>query len=103
MADASKGKIKPKVLVVDDEQMIADTLVIILNQSGYDAVAVYTDAAAVESARANKPDLIISDAIMPDMNGIEAVINIRELLQGCKVLLLSGQAAPADLLETACN
>ena len=38
MADASKGKIKPKVLVVDDEHMIADTLAIILNQSGYDAM-----------------------------------------------------------------
>jgi CheY-like chemotaxis protein len=103
MADASKGKIKPKVLVVDDEQMIADTLAIILNQSGYDAVAVYTGAAAVESARANKPDLIISDVIMPDMNGIEAVIKIREFLPGCKVLLFSGQAATADLLEMARN
>jgi CheY-like chemotaxis protein len=103
MADASKGKNKPKVLVVDDEQMIADTLAIILNQSGYDAVAVYTGAAAVESARANKPDLIISDVIMPDMNGIEAVIKIREFLPGCKVLLFSGQAATADLLEMARN
>jgi CheY-like chemotaxis protein len=103
MADASKGKIKPKVLVVDDEQMIADTLAIILNQSGYDAVAVYTGAAAVESARANKPDLIISDVIMPDMNGIEAVIKILEFLPGCKVLLFSGQAATADLLEMARN
>ena len=103
MADASKGKNKPKVLVVDDEQMIADTLAIILNQSGYDAAAVYTGAAAVESARANKPDLIISDVIMPDMNGIEAVIKIREFLPGCKVLLFSGQAATADLLEMARN
>ncbi|HTD22523.1 MAG TPA: response regulator [Terriglobales bacterium] len=103
MADTSKGKIKPKVLVVDDEQMIADTLAIILNQSGYDAVAVYTGAAALESARANKPDLVISDVIMPDMNGIEAVIKIREFLPGCKVLLFSGQAATADLLEMARN
>ena len=103
MADASKGKNKPKVLVVDDEQMIADTLAIILNQSGYDAVAVYTGAAALESARANKPDLVISDVIMPDMNGIEAVIKIREFLPGCKVLLFSGQAATADLLEMARN
>jgi CheY-like chemotaxis protein len=101
MGDAGKGKNKPTVLVVDDEKMIADTLAIILNQSGYDAVAVYTGAAAVESARANRPDLIISDVIMPDMNGIEAVIKIREFLPGCKILLFSGQAATADLLEMA--
>jgi CheY-like chemotaxis protein len=92
---------KPKVLVVDDEPVIADTLTIILNQSGFIASAVYTGLAAVERAREDRPDLIISDVIMPDMNGIEAAIRIREILPGCKILLFSGQAATADLLEKA--
>lgn len=92
---------KPRVLVADDEKVIADTLAIILNQNGYDASAVYTGAAAVERARTLNPDLIISDVIMPDMNGIEAAIKIRAFLPTCKILLFSGQAATADLLETA--
>ena len=92
---------KPKVLVGDDERVIADTLAIILNQNGFDASAVYTGTAAVERARSVKPDLIISDVIMPDVNGIEAAITIRKLLPGCKILLFSGQAATADLLESA--
>ncbi len=92
---------KPKVLVVDDEHVIADTLAMILNQHGYDAAPVYTGAQAVERARAVHPDLIISDVIMPDMNGIEAAISIRSFLPSCKILLFSGQAATADLLETA--
>ncbi len=92
---------KPKVLVVDDEQVIADTLAKILELNGYDASAVYTGTAAVESARALRPDLIISDVIMPDMDGIEAAINIRGFLPNCKILLFSGQAATADLLENA--
>ncbi len=92
---------KPKVLVVDDERVIADTLAIILNQHGYDATAVYTGTGAVEKARSTHPDLIISDVIMPDMNGIEAAIQIRQFLPGCKILLFSGQAATADLLENA--
>jgi CheY-like chemotaxis protein len=92
---------KPRVLVVDDEQVIADTLAKILDLNGYDASAVYTGTAAVESARSLKPDLVISDVIMPDMNGIEAAISIRGFLPGCKILLFSGQAATADLLETA--
>ncbi len=92
---------KPKVLVVDDEHVIADTLAIILNQSGFDASAVYTGTGAVERAREEKPDLVISDVIMPDMNGIEAAIRIRAMLPGCKILLFSGQAATADLLEKA--
>jgi CheY-like chemotaxis protein len=92
---------KPKVLVVDDERVIADTLAIILNKAGFDASAVYTGTGAVERARSDRPDLIISDVIMPDMNGIEAAINIRAFLPSCKILLFSGQAATADLLESA--
>jgi CheY-like chemotaxis protein len=94
-------KPKRRVLVVDDEQVIADTLSIILNKAGFDASPVYTGTAAVESARNIQPDLIISDVIMPDMNGIEAAIQIRAFLPGCKILLFSGQAATADLLESA--
>jgi CheY-like chemotaxis protein len=92
---------KPKVLVVDDERVIADTLAIILNQHGYDASAVYTGNEAVQKARSTHPDLVISDVIMPDMNGIEAAIHIRNFLPTCKILLFSGQAATADLLESA--
>lgn len=88
-------------MVADDEKVIADTLAIILNQNGYDASAVYTGTAAVEKAKATRPDLVISDVIMPDMNGIDAAIKIRALLPDCKILLFSGQAATADLLEDA--
>ena len=95
--------LKPKVLVADDEKVIADTLAIILNQNGYDATAVYTGTSAVDRARETRPDLVISDVIMPDMNGIDAAIKIRSFLPSCKILLFSGQAATADLLEDACK
>src|SRR5579864_8491799 len=94
-------KSKRKVLVVDDERVIADTLTTILNQAGFEASAAYTGTGAVESAKASRPDLVISDVIMPDMNGIDAAIKIRQLLPACKVLLFSGQAATAGLLERA--
>jgi CheY-like chemotaxis protein len=87
--------------VVDDERVIADTLATILNQNGFEASAVYTGTAAVDSARSSHPDLVISDVIMQDMNGIEAAIRIRQMLPACKILLFSGQAATADLLEKA--
>ena len=94
-------KEKPRVLVVDDERVIADTLAIILNQNGFAATAVYSGTGAIDKARTDRPDLIISDVIMEDMNGIDAAINIRQFLPGCKILLFSGQAATADLLEKA--
>lgn len=92
---------KPKVLVADDERVIADTLAMILNQSGFEARAVYSGEKAVELALAFEPQMLISDVIMADLNGIDAAIRIRELLPGIKILLFSGQAATADLLEKA--
>jgi DNA-binding response OmpR family regulator len=94
-------QVKPKVLVADDERVIADTLAIILNQSGFEALAVYNGEKAVEMAKSFQPDMLISDVIMTDLNGIDAAIKIRSILPSCKILLFSGQAATADLLDRA--
>jgi len=96
-----ENRVKPKVLVVDDERVIADTLAMILNQSGFDARAVYSGEKAVDLASTFTPDMLITDVIMADLNGIDAAIRIRALLPGIKILLFSGQAATADLLEIA--
>lgn len=93
--------VKPKVLVVDDERIIADSLAMILNQSGFEARAVYSGEKAVEQASAFEPQMLITDVIMADLNGIDAAIQIRAILPQVKVLLFSGQAATADLLEKA--
>jgi CheY-like chemotaxis protein len=73
----------------------------ILNQSGFEARAVYSGEKAVELAPAFVPDMLISDVIMADLNGIDAAIRIRKVLPRIKILLFSGQAATADLLEKA--
>jgi CheY-like chemotaxis protein len=91
----------PKVLVADDERVIADSLATILNRSGYDARAAYSGEMAVEMARNFQPDMLISDVVMPGITGIEAAIRVRAILPSCKVLLFSGQAATAGLLEMA--
>ena len=92
---------KPKVLVADDERVIADTLAMILNQSGFEARAVYSGEGALELAESFQPDMLISDVIMGDLNGIDTAIQMRALLPKIKILLFSGQAATADLLEKA--
>jgi CheY-like chemotaxis protein len=92
---------KPKVLIADDEPVIADTLAMILKQSGFDARAVYSGEKALELAQSFAPEMLISDVIMADLNGIDAAIRIQALLPGIKILLFSGQAATADLLEKA--
>jgi CheY-like chemotaxis protein len=95
------NSLKPKVLVADDEQVIANTLAIILNQAGFEARAVYSGEKALEELDSFQPDMLISDVIMTGMTGIEVAIETRKKLPNCKVLLFSGQAATADLLERA--
>jgi CheY-like chemotaxis protein len=92
---------KPKVLVADDEQVIANSLAAILNMSGFEASAVYSGQAAVDALSSFEPDILVSDVIMPGMTGVEAAIAILAQCPNCKVLLFSGQAATVDLLNQA--
>jgi DNA-binding response OmpR family regulator len=89
---------KPKVLIADDEKLIADTLALILNQGGFDARAVYTCQKALELAPTFRPDMLVSDVLMADLNGVEAAIQMRNLLPQIRVFLLSGQTATAEMI-----
>src|ERR1700746_865582 len=90
-----------RVLVLDDEQVIANTLALILNRSGYEARAVYTAEDAIESARKVSPDFLISDVIMRGMTGLDAAIRIAKMVPACRIILFSGQGTTADLLKEA--
>ena len=90
-----------RILVADDERVIADTLAAILRQVGYDVYAVYGGVDAVAKAQELRPELVISDVMMADMNGIDAAIEIRKQLPTTKILLFSGHAATAGLLDKA--
>jgi DNA-binding response OmpR family regulator len=89
------------VLVVDDEALIADTLADILNEHGFDARTAYSADEAMSIARSLRPDILLSDVLMPRMSGVELGIRIREELPGTHVVLISGQASTAGLLRKA--
>lgn len=90
-----------KIIVVDDEPIIADTLVDILNGEGHEALAVSDGSSAIKWAEMVQPDLVLTDVIMPDMDGVEAAKAIMKLLPKCRIILFSGQAASTDLLARA--
>jgi CheY-like chemotaxis protein len=90
-----------RVLIVDDELTITETLVEILNGEGFDAIGASTGEAALASARSFAPEVIISDVVMPGMNGVELGIQLRTLLPKCRIILFSGQTATVDLLRDA--
>lgn len=90
-----------RVLVVDDEHLIADTLSAILEDSGFSASAVYSAEEAIDVARELQPDIVISDVLMPKMSGVELGIHLRKELPQARVILFSGQAATSELMRKA--
>ncbi len=70
-----------KILVVDDEQNILYALRIILELEGYDVTTAQSGAKAIEVLQTEKPALIITDILMPEMDGWELIRRIREELK----------------------
>ena len=81
-----------KILVVDDESTIADTVAAILKQNGLIVYVAYSGEGAIEIAAEIEPDLVLSDVVMPDKNGIEVAKSISKRFPNCKILLFSGNA-----------
>jgi DNA-binding NtrC family response regulator len=101
-ADSSIERRHRTVFVVDDERLIADTLAEILNDSDdFEAVAMYDAASALKQAREHPPDVLITDVVMPGMNGIQLAKEVRSIWAKTRVVLLSGQAQTRDLVAQA--
>ncbi len=90
-----------RILIVDDESRIADTSALILQGQGYQTDTAYDGPSGIARCREFHPHLILTDVVMPGMSGIEMAITIGREFPGCAILLISGQAATADMLETA--
>ena len=90
-----------KILVVDDEKRIADTLVAVLSQAGYRVWSAYSGPAALQKASELAPDLLIADVVMPEMNGVALAVAMQKLLPFCRILLLSGQVVSEEITMQA--
>lgn len=92
---------RPLILIADDEPLIRETLMTILEAEGYEVIGVADGQSAVEQALAAEPDVILADVAMPRMNGIDAAKKIRAVLPNTGIVLFSGQAETAGLLDQA--
>ena len=88
---------RPLVLLVDDEELIVETLSAILSHAGFAVLKAYNGKSALELARIVPPDLLISDVAMPEMDGISLALAVSSAVPDCGVLLFSGHAQPQDL------
>jgi len=87
------------ILVVDDEPLVADTLSAILARAGFKTHTAYDGATALQLANKFTPHLLITDVAMPEMNGVELALTLVDEQPACKVLLFSGHATSADLVN----
>jgi PleD family two-component response regulator len=94
----ASGRTQLRVLVVDDERLIAETVAAILNVNGFEAVEAFNGEDALEAARNLQPDIVLTDVLMPKMSGVELGIRIRP---ETKIVLFSGQAATSELMRKA--
>lgn len=90
-----------RILIVDDERVIADTLSVIFRGAGFETYTAYDGIHGLEAARSLSPKLVLSDVVMPGLDGVSMAIEIRTSLPETAVLLFSGQAGTRDLLHSA--
>ncbi len=83
-----------KVLVIDDEQGIRDTLDTILRRKGYDVVLADGGRKGLELFRHERPEVVVLDFNMPEMNGIAVLQHIRSLNSSQPVIILTGADIP---------
>jgi CheY-like chemotaxis protein len=90
---------QPKVLVVDDERLLADTTAAILRLAGFVVKTAYDGFGALEMTGLFHPDCLLTDIMMPAMNGVELAIAVSKMYPAMSILLISGQAGITDILE----
>ena len=90
-----------KVLIVDDEPIVAFTLTRIFEAAGYDAMSSSSAEEALEVMASWSPALAIVDVVLPGMNGVELMFKIKKASPECAVILLSGCIETNELLPQA--
>ncbi|WP_263383663.1 response regulator transcription factor [Granulicella arctica] len=106
-----------RILVVDDERLVADTLTLIFNKHGFEARAVYSAEDGIVAARSFKPELLLCDISMPGRDGTELMQQVSLELPDCRILVLTGNysnlkrvreqsqmmSRPANILTKPCQ
>ena len=93
---------KPRILLVEDNETIRHAFALLLGESGYEVLEAATGAEAIERSRADRPDLVLMDLGLPDLNGLEVT---RRLVadpetSALKIVALTGRALETD--QNAC-
>jgi CheY-like chemotaxis protein len=92
-----------KILVIDDDAIVRETIAQVLEARGHRVLSAEDGRRGVAAFRAQQPDLVITDIIMPEQEGIETITEIRGLAPTVKIIAISGggRIGNADFLKIA--
>jgi DNA-binding NtrC family response regulator len=93
----------PVVLVVDEEEIVANTRAAILRNWGYSVSTAYCASVALEIARDRRPQYFLCDAELTSISGVKLATEIQSIVADCQILLSASDADSLALLATARN
>lgn len=88
-----------KILIIEDEKLLADSLKTLLERKGFDVECVYDGEAGAEYAETGVYDLLILDVMMPKMNGYQVARSVRAKRCGTPILMLTARSGLEDRIE----
>ncbi|HLW51534.1 MAG TPA: response regulator [Candidatus Angelobacter sp.] len=85
------------ILVVDDEPSIVDTVSAIFEAAGYNTSCAYSGEEAIAKARECRPNLLLCDIMMPDLNGFQVALRIKTAFPECRIVFFSAHTPRTKL------
>ncbi len=92
-----------RIMVVDDDAALRSTLQEILIDEGWDVVSAEDGFQAIQMASESEFALVLMDFKMPGMNGLEALLKIKEILPNCVEVMMTGHAEESQIEEALSN
>src|SRR5690349_279018 len=86
-----------RILIVDDERKLVQGLTAYFRQAGYDTLAAYDGRAALDSVHRDRPDLVVLDLMLPELDGIEVCRQIRRS-SALPIIMLTARVEETDML-----
>ena len=90
---------KPRILVIDDETAIRDSVRMILEYEHYECISASSGPEGLTILKKDQPDMVVLDIKMPGMSGLEALSEIRKVDESVPVAMMSGHGTVADAMQ----
>ena len=86
-----------RILLIDDDVLVRQTIADVLTEAGYDMILASDGAVGIRLFRRSRPDLVITDVIMPEKEGIQTLLEIRKEDPNAKVIAMSGGGRTSNM------